>query len=132
MKFKNLKFTAFFLLLALLSTFTAIASAEGVRKRIKFARGKSSATVSGAVVRGDQDTYIIGAREGQKMTVRITSPEKNAVFQIKKSNGDFLSGASEGDDAASWSDALLATGDYEIVVGGTRGNASYKLTVAIK
>ena len=132
MNLKNLKFKTFFLLIALAFSLTTIASADGIRKHIKFARGKSSATVSGAVVRGDRDVYTIGARENQKMTVKITSPEKNAVFQIRKANGDFLSGADEGDDATSWSNALPTTGDYEIVVGGTRGNASYKLTVTIK
>jgi hypothetical protein len=132
MKIKSLKHASFFLLIALSFAFTASALADGVRERIKFARGKSSATVSGSVIRGDRDVYTIGAREDQKMTVRISSPEKNAVFQIRKTNGDFLPGAGEEDNTLEWSDALPTTGDYEIVVGGTRGNASYKLTVSIK
>ncbi len=109
-----------------------ITSADGIRKRLKFAKGKSSATVSGAVIRGDRDTYIVGAREGQTMRVRITSLEKNAVFQIEGADGNYLPDAGEEDDATNWTGDLPQTGDYEIIVGGTRGNASYKLTVSIK
>jgi hypothetical protein len=120
------------LFLTVALTLASLVSADGIRKRIKFPKGKSSATVSGAVVRGDRDTYIVGAKEGQMMTVKITSPEKNAVFQIRDANGEFLQDAGEADDATSITSDLPSTGDYEIIVGGTRGNASYKLTVAIK
>lgn len=113
--------------------FAAVVSADGIKQRIKFARGESSASVSGTVIRGDRDTYIVGGREGQKMSVKISSGEKNAAFQIRDAaSGKYLSGAGETDDATEWSDPLPATGDYEIIVGGTRGNAEYKLSVSIK
>jgi flagellar hook assembly protein FlgD len=127
----KLKIFTLFLLTTVLLTLTAIAS-DGVNKRLKFARGKSSTVVSGAVVRGDRDTYRLGAKSGQKMTVKITSTENNAVFQIQDANGNFLAGADEGDDAMRWSGELPSNGDYKIIVGGTRGNAAYKLTVSIK
>ena len=110
----------------------AATSADGVTKRVKFAKGKHSATISGAVIRGDRDTYILGAASGQTMTVGITSLEKNAVFQIEAPNGGYLEGAGEMDDAMSFKGELPQKGDYRIVVGGTRGNATYKLTVSIK
>ncbi|MFN2501102.1 MAG: hypothetical protein ABR530_03710 [Pyrinomonadaceae bacterium] len=110
----------------------AVTSADGVTKRIKFAKGKSSATVSGSVVRGDRDTYILGAKAGQKATVRITSIEKNAVFQIEGPSGDLLAGAGETDDAMTWSGSLPADGDYKVIVGGTRANASYRLRLSIR
>lgn len=129
-KFYTLSLT---LLLTIALSFAALVSADGIRKRIKFPKGKSSATVSGAVIRGDRDTYVVGAKAGQTMTVRITSRERNAVFQIRDAtNGEYLQDAGEADDATSITSDLPATGDYEIIVGGTRGNASYKLTVAIK
>lgn len=118
-------------LTALVLALTSITSADGIRKRLKFAKGKSSATVSGAVVRGDRDTYTLGAKSGQAMSVKITSVEKNAVFQIQDADGNFLAGADEGDDAMNWSGELPSTGNYKIIVGGTRGNATYKLTVTI-
>ncbi len=107
--------------------------AQGVKKKIQFARGASSATVSGAVVRGDRDRYYLGAKKGQTMSVKITSQEDNAVFQIYlPGEEDALSGAGDGDDARDWSGELPRDAEYVIVVGGTRGNATYKLTVSIE
>jgi hypothetical protein len=110
----------------------AITSADGVTQRIRFSRGSTSATVGNSVVRGDRDTYILGARAGQTMTVAITSLEDNAVFQIENPHGEYLQGAGDGDDATSFSGTLPDKGDYKIIVGGTRGNATYKMTVTIK
>lgn len=101
-------------------------------KRISFKAGNSSATVSDAVIRGERSTYVIGAKSGQTMTVKISSLEDNAVFQIEKPTGEYLADAGEEDDAMTWSGTLPSSGDYKIIVGGTRGNATYKLTVSIK
>lgn len=133
MSIKKPVVSGFLLLLAAFTlSFANIASADGVTKRIKFAKGRSSATVSGTVIRSDRDTYLIGANVGQTMTVTAVSAEKNAVFQIEAPDGSFLPGAGETDDAKKWSGKLPESGDYKIIVGGTRGNANYKLTVAIK
>ena len=109
------------------------ALAQGVRKKVRFAKGASSATIKGAVVRGDRDRYIVGASGGQTMTVTISSLEKNAVFQIYLAGEqETLEDAGEGDDATRWSGILPANSDYVIVVGGTRGNASYTLKITVK
>lgn len=115
--------------LGFLSILLAInAFAQNEQQRIKFARGENSATVSGSVSSGKNDSYLIGGREGQKMSVRISSGGKNAAFQIRDAaNGTYLGSA--GSDATEWSGALPTTGDYEIVVSGS---ADYKLTVTIK
>lgn len=96
-------------------------------ERIRFARGANAATVRTSVVRGTRDTFLVAARKGQKMTVSITSLEKNAVFDIKAPNGKLLK-----QEGTSWSSTLSSTGDYRIIVGGTRGNASYTLRVSVK
>jgi hypothetical protein len=109
------------------------ALAKGVTKRIRFARGSSSAVVEGAVIRGDMDRYILGARAGQEMTVSITSEEDNAVFHIYRPGAKKgLEGAGEDQDATEWSGSLPVSGDYIIVVGGTRGNATYRLSVKVE
>jgi hypothetical protein len=106
---------------------------QGVKQKVRFARGTSSATIRGAVVRGDRDRYYLGAKAGQTMTVKITSLESNAVFQIYfAGEQEALQGAGEEDDATNWSGELPADNEYVIVVGGTRGNATYKLTISIK
>jgi hypothetical protein len=121
------------LIMILLSTLTSTSLAAGIKKRIRFSQGSNSTTISGTVVRGERDRYILGAKEGQKMTVRIRSMEDNAVFQIYfPGEQESLEGAGEGDDAKSWSGDLPATTDYIIVVGGSRGNARYKLEVKIQ
>ena len=133
---------AAFVLLAGLGT----ALAEEPRiEPIRFARGQSGAEVAGGVVRGDRALYSLGARAGQTLTARIAAPERNAVFQIYAPGatarladgmlevaGTALPGAGETDDARSFTGRLPASGDYLIVVGGTRGNATYRLSVTIR
>ena|ERR1700754_673926 len=112
---------------------TSAALSIGIKKRIRFPRGSSSTAVTGSVVRGERDRYIIGAKEGQRMSVRIKSAEDNAVFQIYfAGEQESLEGAGEGDDATNWNGKLPASTDYIIVIGASRGNASYKLEVKIE
>lgn len=112
---------------------------------IRFARGASGAEVRGAVVRGERALYSFQARGGQRMSLRIAAPERNAVFQVYAPGavpeikdsilevaGEALPGAGEGDDATRWTGVLPRTGAYLVVVGPTRGNATYRLTVSIR
>jgi len=67
------------------------------------------------------------------LSVKITSLEKNAVFQIYfHGEEESLPKAGEEDDATNWSGQLTIDNEYVIVVGGTRGNATYALTISIK
>lgn len=112
--------------------FVGNAAAANIVSRVRFARGAAAATLRGAVVRGDVDVYVLRANARQVMNVTISSIENNAVFQIKGPGGAELAGARSGDDIMHWSGELARSGDYRIVVGGTRGNATYKLTVGIR
>jgi hypothetical protein len=105
---------------------------KGKTQRVRFARGRTTAVLQGAVVRGTQDRYILGARDGQTMIVHITSGEKNAVFVILGPDASALEGAEEGTDATDWTGTLPLTGDYSIWVSPTRGNATYTLEVTIR
>ncbi len=101
-------------------------------KRVDFSRGSTSTILEGSVIRGERDEYLLGAQAGQQMSVRISSLEDNAVFQIFEPGGNQpLPGAGETDDAQEWSGELPTSGDYIIVVGATRGNATYELEVMI-
>jgi hypothetical protein len=93
--------------------------------KMRFAPGKNGATVNNSVVRGTRDTYLVYAKARQTMRVNISSVEKNAVFDIIGPNGRTIA-----QERTSWNGTLPATGDYQIVVGGTRGNASYTLRVS--
>jgi hypothetical protein len=95
-------------------------------RRIRFEPGTDSAVLENSVVRGTRDTYILRANRRQRITVNITSEEDNAVFDIKAPNGRTLS-----QESTDYTGVLPITGDYRIVVGGTRGNATYTMTVTI-
>lgn len=114
---------------------TAIA---GVRQDIRFQRGASSATIQHTVIRGERDRYTLGVGKGQYLSVKIESLEDNAVFDV------YSPGANDSDEfdikgvqlpgaveKKSFMTELPANGKYLIVVGGTRGNAEYKLTVSV-
>lgn len=118
----------------------SVSVADGNTTPIKFARGKSSKTIESAVVRGDRDFYTFEAKAKQSVAIKITSLENNAVFdlyapgaKIKKVDGSFeVEGKAMTEEQTNRKGVLPATGMYLIVVGGTRGNATYKLTVTIK
>ncbi|MGH9901188.1 MAG: hypothetical protein ACRD68_05030 [Pyrinomonadaceae bacterium] len=123
-------FRASLLIGLLLVPFTVAPAQQGVSRRVRFPRGRSSVTIKGAVVRGTADDYLLGARSGQKMTVRIKSVEGNAVFNIYRvtEEGDSVIVA----ESTNWNGALPEDGDYRIEVGPTRGNATYTLYVTIR
>lgn len=97
--------------------------AEG-GKPIRFARGASSGTVKGTT--SGIDSYVLGAREGQTMTVSLSAPRKNAAFEIQIDDYTVSCRATE------WTGELPATGTYRIFVLSTRGSAAYELSVAIR
>ncbi|HEX8234888.1 MAG TPA: hypothetical protein VF600_02945 [Abditibacteriaceae bacterium] len=104
----------------------------GVSQKIHFARHRTSTTIQQSVLRGERDQYVLRGRTGQKLKVSISSLEKNAAFQIDQpGRKKTLKGAGEEDDAVRWNGKLPVSGDYTIVVGSTRGNAEYKLYVAL-
>jgi hypothetical protein len=118
-------------LIAALSLLSVVAPAQtGRTKRVRFASGKSSITLKGAIVRGTADRYVVGARRGQMMSVKISSIERNANFTV------YFAGEQESlvgsDEATEWTGKLSDDNDYVIVVGSRRGNAAYTLTITIK
>jgi hypothetical protein len=123
----RLKALIVFTFVLLFAAVQVTAAQEGMTKRVRFPKGRNSVVLRGAAVRGTQDRYILRAGSGQTMTLRITSTEDNAVFDVMAPGGQSL--ASEVTD---WTGELPATGDYTIVVGGTRGNATYRLAVTIR
>jgi hypothetical protein len=100
---------------------------KSAAESISFAPGTSSSTVTGSIVRGDRKIYRLTATKNQQMTIGVSSKESNAVFDLIAPDGKTLK-----QETTTLTQVLPSSGDYEIVVGGTRGNASYELTVGIK
>jgi len=120
------------------------ALAEPTVTPIRFAPGASSGEVTGGVERGGRAIYSFGARAGQTLHLRVTAVEQNAAVQIwlpgatlpagdpaGDITGTTLPGAGEGQDATTWNGRLPQSGTYLIVVGATRGGATYRLRLSI-
>lgn len=121
---------ALFAITLLLLTAIAVPAQRGTTRRVRFARGRTTAVLKGAVVRGTTDRYILSASEGQTMTVHITSVENNAVFTIYTPRNTGIMGSAE--ETTDWTGELPQSGNYIIEVGGTRGNATYTMEVTIR
>lgn len=106
---------------------TLLIAQQSRTQRIQFPRGAVGTVVENSVVRGERDIYLVRAQRRQSMRLNITSLEQNAVFDIQAPNGEYLK-----QGVTSWNGVLPRTGDYSIIVGGTRGNATYTLDVAIR
>lgn len=114
-------------------------------EEIHFAKGKNSTIIERTIVRGESGYYHFTAKAGQMLGLDLSSVEDNAVFAVYKPGyslmdaddfveveGEALNGASTYDQASHWMGELPVSGKYLIVVGATRGNASYKLKMMIK
>ena len=116
--------------LGLLLTASTTLAKEHV-KTLRFAKGKVSTVVSNALIRGEVDSYVFTAKEGQRITLGIMSLEDNAVFEffhMKKGKWQSLKAGKR-----AWYAKLPASskGRYKVAVSGTRGNTSYELYVGI-
>ena len=111
-------------------------------ERISFAKGKSSAVISGIILKGNEKTYLIGARAGQTIEIKITEggrtdggENNDAVFHIIAPDGSYPMGMA-GELAeleTGWSGKLKKTGDYKIVVGTIESEkVNFKMFVSIR
>jgi preprotein translocase subunit SecB len=95
-------------------------------QQIQFRKNAHSTQIKGSVARGNVNNYLIRAKKGQAMNLKIQSVEKNAVFNLIDSNRRTIVKG-----VKSWSGVVPKTGDYKIAVGTERGGASYTLSVSI-
>lgn len=127
MKFKSHFLCALALSIGLFWSIPTSASAEGIRQNVRFARGATSATIKGAVVRGDNDTYLFSASAGQQFSIQLTSVEDNATFELYNTSEELCDS-----EVKTASGRLPTTGTYKVVVSPSRGNATYSLKISIR
>jgi hypothetical protein len=98
-------------------------------RRVQFKRGTSSTTVSGKASIALPDTYLLGARAGQVMTVQLTAAHKSVRFLVMSPTSRSL----VTDNVRTWTGTLPETGDYTILVDSDleRGG-TYSMTISIK
>ena len=97
-------------------------------RRVQFRRGASSATVQSKVSIELSDTWIVGARAGQVMTVEVNSPRNAVRFMLMTSRTTM----SLADNTRSWTGTLPDTDDYLILVETDAKAAPYSMTISIK
>ena len=100
--------------------------------RIEFKRGAYSATISESV-RGDEEAeYVLGAKQGQRLTIKLTSvPDKSSAFEFFSEDDT----GNPHDTQLSYSGVLPMTGDYFITVkrpAGAKGTSRYRLAVTVR
>jgi len=127
-------FLPMFVMLLLCSISLAQGGGKAEPLRIEFKRGASSTTINGKVRGTEEAEYVLSARKGQKLTIRLSSmPKRSCVFDIKAPENADL--GLEYDANYDYSGTLPKTGDYFInVVRPTTspGSASYRLTITVR
>lgn len=113
------KVAAKFLAVALLLTLAA--SATMAQSRIRFARGRSSATVGGRLASLASRSYVLGASAGQTMTVRVNSG--NGRVWVDIGGNDVRRGTTI---------QLRSSDDYIITVHNEAGATNFSLFVSIR
>lgn len=116
MKIRSLIIKIFAVLMIVGMTDSAVFS----QTRLRFARGRTAATVSGNLSNGASKSYILGASEGQRMTVKVTGG--NGVW-VDIGGNDVGKGTSI---------TLRSTDDYIITVHNDGNASKFSLTVSIR
>lgn len=128
---------------SLLLTFLALGfqNAEAREERVQFKPGTDSATIRGTVKGDDYAVFKLNARDGQFLTVSMTTDNESSDFNI------YIPGRGPGDEAlfasamstngSQYTGQLYKTGDHSISVFLNRNAArkgqvaNYELTIRI-
>jgi hypothetical protein len=96
-------------------------------RKVQFKRGTSSTTLRGTVTRALSETYLVGARAGQVMTVKLSGANKSLSFLVSSPKTTTLIA----DNTRDWTGTLPETGDYTIIIQAD-ARATYSMTITIK
>lgn len=127
------KYVLLFVATAIMLCCTTVSNAQHdpPKKRLR-----SPATVRGFVGGESQDHYVIRARKGTKMTVRISwtkDGDNSAGFSVSpaaSADGEPLAGQ-DSNEGKTWTGRIPKTGDYLIAVTA-HPSAKYVLKVTVK
>jgi hypothetical protein len=88
-------------LTAVISTLvTIVFVSDGLAQtRIRFARGRTSATVSGTIYAGGERNYVLGARRGQELTGNVSS--RNGCVKFTEGSTSIAFTTDSGDNIIS-------------------------------
>ena len=102
--------------------------------RIQLKPGSSSTVISDSIKNDQQAEYVLAAKKGQRLIVKLTSvPRRSAVFDLTAPDNADL--GLEYDANYDFNGVLPVTGDYLIIVvrpTSSPGKASYKLSISVR
>ena len=101
-------------------------------ERVRFQKGSSSAQVAGKISGGKPVVYVVGARKGQTLEIKIADGAENndTVVEIFAPGGESLTGEDYG---KNWRGKLPQDGDYRISVGTVESeNADFTMRITIR
>lgn len=96
---------------------------------IRFAAGGTAASLPGNIAPGQVRRYVLGASQGQTMTVRVDAPPNSVALAVWGADGTVL--LSDHAGAMEWQGQLPATQDYTIGLSGATAPTLYRLNVSI-
>lgn len=107
----------------------AVSHAQTEAERVRFERGKNSATISAAISAGQQRTYTLYVKKGQKITIKVTSDNNRVDLDAKNvSAGQFEEAGHQ-----SLSLPIDETGDYQVYVRNRAKTAThFRLTITVR
>lgn len=91
--------------------------------RIRFRKGTTSATFSDKLTEGGQKYFVLNAKAGQKVTIRVTSGN-NKVIVVGLGIGDA--------GGAVLSEKIQNSGDNSIALKNTGKATNFRMTVSIR
>lgn len=96
--------------------------------RIRFAKGRSAATLSGSIASDAVREFIINVRRGQMMTIQVTSGNNKIDLEVTGRNGHLA----WGDNGFSEVE-INDNGDHYITIKNSGNRATrYSLTVTVR
>jgi hypothetical protein len=112
----------FFIKLAIFFMVGLVAVTDSLAQtRIRFARGSTSATVSGTIPAGGERTYVLGARRGQNLS---------ATVSCRNGKCDFAQGALHD---TQYSEYIERNGDVYITIHNHGRNPTrFTMTISIQ
>jgi len=120
----------------------AVSGAE-VSKRVVFARGKTSISYRGKLPRkyADYDSYVLRAKKGQALSVKLTSADPDAyfaVYETQELGPDEDAILANDEKSREWSGKLPIKSEYSVQVYGVSSiddgdsGAAYTIEISLR
>lgn len=119
----------------LLGSVFSVSAQKAEPNEIKFAKGKSSATVSDTLSNSQEKDFVFGAKAGQQISLKVTSKPSGNLFDFTIA-GDGFEVQTEYDSYSEYKFTAPETGKYLLTVRKRPTEATQKakffLTLSIK